>query len=151
MITEDTYTCVCLCVCVCVCVCISPYKLFSTTDISQIISKVPARKDAVELLMPIKDKWYIIGTVLEVSSADLDSIKYSNNPVHQKLASMISIWLDTHSKHATWEALLKAVEGKIVNSQLTGQKIREFLNIPERSDPHSHSERGRILYNANGK
>ena len=128
--------------------CISPYKLFSTTDISQIISKVPARKDAVELLMPIKDKWYVIGTALDVCSADLNNLKYSNNPVAEKLASMISIWLDTRSKDATWEALLKAVEGKIVNSQLTGQKIREFLNIPERSDPRLHSERGRILYNA---
>ena len=125
--------------------------MFSTADISQIISKVPAKKDAVELLMTIKDKWNIIGTALEVSSADLNNLKYSNNPVDEKLASMISIWLDTRSKKATWEVLLKAVEGKIVNSQLTGQKIREFLNIPERSDPHSHSERGRILYNANGK
>ena len=138
----------CVCVCVCVCVCISPYKLFfSTTDISQIISKVPAKKDAVEVLMPIKSKWYIIGTALGVSAADLDSIKYSNNPVEEKVASMIGTWLDTHFKEATWEVLLKAVEGKIVNSQLTGQKIREFLKIPERSDPHSHSERGRILCN----
>ena len=105
-------------------------------------------KDAVELLMPIKRKWYIIGTALGVSAADLDSIKYSNNPVEEKVASMISTWLDKCAKDATWEALLKAVEGKIVDSQQTGQKIREFLKIPERSDPRSHSERGRILYNA---
>ena len=126
---------------------ISPYKLFSTTDTTQ-ISKVPAKKDAVEVLMPIKNKWYIIGVTLEVNSADLDNLKDSNNPVEVNLAKMIDKWLDTQAKKATWEVLLKAVEGKIVDSQQTGQNIREFLKIPERSDPHSHSERGRILFNA---
>ena len=90
----------------------------------------------------------MIGVALEVSSADLESLKDSHNPVEVNLANMIGKLLDTHAKEATWEVLLKAVEGKIVNSQQTGQKIREFLKIPERSDPHSHSERGRILYNA---
>ena len=105
-------------------------------------------KDAVELLMPIKSKWYIIGTALGVSAADLDSINYSNNPVEEKVASMTGTWLDKCTRDAIWEALLKAVEGRIVDSQQTGQNICEFLNIPERSDPRSHSERGRILYNA---
>ena len=130
------------------CVCISPYKLFSTTDISQIISKVPARKDAVEILLPIKSKWYMIGVALEISSGDLDSLKESNNPYEVTLAKMISKWLDQYAEKATWEVLLKAVEGKIVNSQQTGQTIREFLKISERRDPHSHSERGKILCNA---
>ena len=95
--------------------------------------------------MPIKNRWYMIGTTLEVSSGDLDSIKCNNNPVDEKLASMISTWLDRYGKKATWEVLLEAVEGKIIDSQQTGQKIREFLKIPEGSDSHSHNERGRIL------
>ena len=122
--------------------------MFSTADISQIISKVPAKKDAVEVLMPIKSKWYIIGTALGVSTANLDTIKYSNNPVEENVASMIGTWLDKCAKESTWEVLLKAVEGKIVDSQQTGQMIHKFLKIPERSDPHLHNERGRILYNA---
>ena len=122
--------------------------MFSTTDISKITSNVPAKKDAVEVLVPIKDRWYIIGVVLEVSRPDLDSLNESNNSVEVNLAKMIDKWLDQYAEKATWEVLLEAVEGKTVNSQQTGQKIREFLKIPERSDPHSHSERGRILYNA---
>ena len=121
--------------------------MFSTTDTSQIISKVPARKDTVEVLMPIKNKWYMIGVALEISSGDLDSLNESNNPVEVNLAKMISKWLDLYAEKATWEVLLNAVESETVNSQLTGQKIREFLKIPERSDPHSHSERGKILFN----
>ena len=115
MVTEDIY------------IYIHFYKLFSTTDISLIISKVPAKKDIVEVLMPIKDKWYMVGTALDVSSADLDSLKCSNNPVEENLTKMLGIWLDKHAKEATWEVLLKAVEGNIVQSQQTGQNIREFL------------------------
>ena len=127
---------------------INPYKLFSNTDTSPIISKVPARKDAVEILMPIKNQWYMIGVALEISSGDLDSLKESNNPVEVNLAKMISKWLGMYAEKATWEVLLKAVEGKIVNSQQTGQTICEFLKIPKRRDPHSRSERGKILFNA---
>ena len=101
--------------------------MFSTTDISLIISKVPAKIDIVEVLMPIKDKWYMVGTALDVSSADLDSLKCSNNPVEENLTKMLGIWLDKRAKEATWEVLLKAVEGNIVQSQQTGQNIREFL------------------------
>ena len=124
------------------------HSIVQSPDTSQIISKVPARKDAVEVLMPIKNQWYMIGVALEISSGDLDSLKFSNNPVEVNLANMIGTWLDKCGEEATWEVLLEAVEGKIVDSQQTGQKIREFLKIPKRSDPHSHSERGRILYNA---
>ena len=76
IVTEDIY--------------IHPYQLFSTVDSSQIISIVPAKKDAIEVLMPIKNRWYMIGTALEVSSGDLDGIKYSNIPVDEKLATMMS-------------------------------------------------------------
>ena len=78
-----------------------PYKLFSTTDTSQIISKVPARKDAIEVLMPVKDRWYMIGVALKVSLADLDSLNDSNNSVDVNLANMIGKWLDTRAKEAT--------------------------------------------------
>ena len=122
--------------------------MFSTTDISKITFKVPAKKDAVDVLVPIKDQWYIIGVVLDVSPADLDSLEKSNNSVEVNLSKMIDKWLHQYAEKATWEVLLKAVEGKTVNSQLTGQKIREFLKIPERSDPCSLSKRGKILYNA---
>ena len=147
----------CMCVCVCayththththICIYSHPYKLFSTIDTSQIISKVPVWKDAIEVLMPIKSQWYMIGVALGISSGDLDSLEHSNNTDKGKLASMISTWLNKRAKKATWEVLIEAVEGEIVNSQLTGQMIREFLKTLERSDPHSHSERGRILYN----
>ena len=116
------------------------FKLFPTTDIIQIIFKVPTKKDVVEVLMPIKHKWYMIGTALEVSSGDLDSLKYSNNQVEENLAIMISMWLDKHAKVATWEVLLKAVEDKIVESPKTGLNIRQFLKRPDVFDRYVQTE-----------
>ena len=141
------YVCVCVYIHTHMYIYIHSYKLFSTIDTSQIISKVPVWKDAIEVLMPIKNQWYMIGVALDISSGDLDGLKFSNNTDEGKLASMISTWLNKQAKKATWEVLIEAAEGEIVTSQQTGQMIREFLKIPERSDPHSHSERGRILYN----
>ena len=62
----------------------------------------------------------MIGTALGVCSADLDSLKENNNPVEVNLAKIIGKWLDECGEKATWEILLKAVEGKIVNSKQTG-------------------------------
>ena len=82
----------------------------------------------------------MIGTALEVSSGDLDSLKYSNNQVEENLAFMISMWLDKHAKVATWEVLLKAVEDKIVESQKTGLNIRQFLKRPDVFDRYVQTE-----------
>ena len=82
----------------------------------------------------------MIGTALEVKSGDLDSLKYSNNPVEENLAIVISTWLDKHAKETTWEVLLKAVEGKIVESQQTGLNIREFLKRHDVFDRYAQTE-----------
>ena len=41
--------------------------LFCIIDIQEILSKLPTNKDVLMLLVPIKERWYIIGTALEVS------------------------------------------------------------------------------------
>ena len=60
-------------------------------DIHQILSKVPTNKDAVNVLMTIKDKWFVIGTALENSPADLNSLNISKNPEEKNGAILINI------------------------------------------------------------
>ena len=98
-------------------------------DIRQILSKVPTNKDAVSVLIPIKDKWYVIGTVLEVSPADLNSLETSRNP-EENLAKAINKWILKKSKEATWEVLLEAVEDPMVKGHQVGDGIRDFLKNP---------------------
>ena len=105
--------------------------VYSIVDIDQILSKVPKKKDVLALLMPIKDKWYLIGVSLEVSSGDLDNLKISNNSSAVNLLKVINKWLEQKSNEATWKALLKEVEGPIVNNRQIGDNIRTFLKKPE--------------------
>ena len=99
-------------------------------DIHQILSKVPTDKDAISVLIPIKDKWFMIGIALEVNTADLNSLNTSKNPEEINLAILISKWIQMKAKEATWKALLEAVEGPMVEGRQVGNDIRDFLKNP---------------------
>ena len=88
-------------------------------------------KDVLALLMPIKDKWYLIGVSLEVTTGDLDSLKISNNPTEMNLSFVISKWLEKKANETTWEVLLEEMEGPIVNNFQIGDNIRKFLKKPK--------------------
>ena len=100
-------------------------------SIVDIFSKVPKMKNVLALLMPIKDKWYLIGVSLEVKAGELESLKISNNSTEMNLSIVINKWPEEKSNEATWKALLKEVEGPIVNNHQIGDDIRTFLKKPE--------------------
>ena len=89
-------------------------------------------------LIPIKDQWYMIGTALDVSSADLNSLNISNNPEEKNLTIIISKWKQEKAKEATWEALLKAVEGPMVKGHQVGDEIRDFFKNPDEYDRYAN-------------
>ena len=97
-------------------------------------------KDVLALLMPIKDKWYLIGVSLEVNTGELESLKISNNSTEMNLSIVINKWLEEKSNEATWEALLKEVEGPVVNNRQIGDDIRRFLEKPELYSKYVFSE-----------
>ena len=105
--------------------------VYSIVDIEQILSKVPKTKDVVVLLMPIKEKWYIIGTSLEVDTGELNSLKTSNNTAETNLSMVIGKWLEQKANEATWNVLLKEVEGLIIKNYQIGDDIRTFLKRPD--------------------
>ena len=81
--------------------------------------------------MPIKDKWYLIGDSLEVNTGELESLKISNNSTEMNLSTVINKWLDEKSSKATWKALLKEVEGPIINNRQISDDIHTFLKRPD--------------------
>ena len=105
--------------------------IYSIVDIDQVLSKVPKTKDVVALLMPIKDKWYTIGTSLEVDTGELNSLKTSNNTAETNLLMVIGKWLEQKAIEATWNVLLKEVEGLIIKNRQIGDDIRTFLKRPD--------------------
>ena len=105
--------------------------IYSIVDIDQVLSKVPKTKDVVALLMPIKEKWYIIGISLEVETGELNSLKTSNNTAETNLSMVIGKWLEQKANEATWNVLLKEVEGPIIKNSQIGDDIRTFLKRPD--------------------
>ena len=81
--------------------------------------------------MPIKDRWYTIGTSLEVETGELNSLNGSTYRAETKLSMMIGKWLEQKANEATWNVLLKEVEGQIIKNRRIGDDIRIFLNKPD--------------------
>ena len=79
----------------------------------------------------------MIGTALEVSPADLNSLDTSRNP-EENLVKVISKWIQKKPKEATWDALLEAVEDPMVDCRQVGDKIRDFLKIPKVYDKYAN-------------
>ena len=61
--------------------------------------------------MPLASNWKTVGTLLNLSDSDLDSIKADNqNQSLECLREMLSHWLRQVNPEPTWEALANAVE-----------------------------------------
>ena len=101
------------------------------TDISTILKKVPVTRDLLDLLACIKHKWKMIGVVLEVEHSDLESLSQSNKDDSTRLYEVLEAWMNTRSTDVTWETVIAAVEGPIVDQKSTGIKIRQFLSEPK--------------------
>ena len=87
-------------------------------DISDISSKAPIFKDALSLLIPIMDQWYIVGCVLGINTNKLNSLQQSNEAVKMKLSKVMTYRL---SKKAN-----EAVESNIVDNRQVSEDIRQF-------------------------
>ena len=57
----------------------------------------------------------------------LGSCTQSNEEDGNKLATVLESWVDTMVTDVTWETVIAAVEGPIVNHKSTAVRIRDFL------------------------
>ena len=61
----------------------------------------------------------------------LGSCTHSYEDDGNKLSTVIESWVDTMVTDVTWETVIAAVEGPIVNHKSTAVKIRDFLANPD--------------------
>ena len=61
----------------------------------------------------------------------LGSCTHNNKDDGTKLDTVIESWLNTMVTNVTWETVIAAVEGPIVNHKSTAVKIRDFLAKPD--------------------
>ena len=75
----------------------------------------------------IDQNWHQIGTALGVPFGKLQGMQINPGANTSRLTEVIDLWHKNKKRSATWSMVLEAVEGPIVNNQLIGQKIREWL------------------------
>ena len=77
----------------------------------------------------------MIGVALKVENNVLESLSRSNKVDGTRLHEVLKSWINTMSTDVTWETIIVALEGSVLNYISTARKIRQFL-----SDPKTYSE-----------
>lgn len=92
-----------------------------------ILKKAPDKRGLLECLVSIEDKWQEIGLALDVSSRVLNGAKNEQSNTI-KLSVVIESWITTTtSSPITWETIISAVEGPIVNNKKKAKEIVDYL------------------------
>ena len=92
------------------------------------MKEAPDENDLLELLADISNKWYVIGLGLKVSRNVLDGLEKNKNDDIYKLSKVINAWITSTEKHLrTWETVITAIEGRLVNDKRKADEIRDYL------------------------
>lgn len=84
----------------------------------------PTNAEALRALIPVSEKWKVIGTLLELMPGKLDSIESQYYNDTDRMMGVVRVWLTTLS--ANWGGLIDAVE--LVDSQKAFEIERDFLS-----------------------
>ena len=93
-----------------------------------ILRKSPGKLELLSILADINDKWYFIGLELKIPQSTLNGLTTNPQDNVYKLEQVIETWINTtDEKLVTWEIVLTAIEGPIINNRNKAGKIRQFL------------------------
>lgn len=80
------------------------------------------------LLANIDGKWNEIGIALEVHKNVLDGLHQKQVSNTVKLSEVINSWVTTESTSpVTWETVISAIEGPVVDNKQRAIEIKEYL------------------------
>ena len=89
---------------------------------------IPKEYELYRLLIDINDKWYDIGLSLQVHQNVLMDLKRSNYSSFGKLRKVVYNFLTTKPSPVSWETVISAIEGPIINNQAKANEIRQYLS-----------------------
>ena len=95
-----------------------------------ILNTPPDEHILVKLLVNISNQWRLIGTALKVSNDVLNGLKSSQEENKVKLIEVIQSWLTSQPSPVTWETVISAIEGDIVENTAKANEIRDHLGLP---------------------
>ena len=111
------------------CVCYF-YSISFISDPADVLKKAPDKIDVLTLLADLSARWKTIGLALRVKSNTLDGLSLSLQPNSDKLADVIEDWISTKSSPVTWETLINAIEGPLLQHKAKADEIRAHLGLP---------------------
>ena len=74
---------------------------------ASILSSKPKQKD-ISKYHELDDKWYLLGTELEIDDEELDKLEEKYSDPHKRLIKMFGVWLEK-GENPTYRKLLEAL------------------------------------------
>ena len=86
----------------------------------------PDKHILINLLADVSNKWQEIGLALKLKQNFLDGLS-SGLADNVKLAKVIDKWISTQSSPVTWETVISAIEGGIVEDKSKADELRHHI------------------------
>lgn len=87
----------------------------------------PDQLSLIKLLADVSNMWYQTGLALNVKLIFLHSLNKSSAGIIN-LTSVIKNWMNTQSSPVTWETVILAMEGDILNNKSKADDIHHHLS-----------------------
>ena len=91
------------------------------------LKEIPHHNKVLSLLADISSNWEEIGLALDVSKNDLKGLKQDRSSNTIKLSEVIDLWAQSQTSTFSWETLISAIEGPIINNKKKAEEIRNYL------------------------
>ena len=75
-------------------------------------------------------QWYVIGQALYVPFNVLSGLRTSLEANNVKLSEVIHTWQTSQPSPVTWETVISALEGRLINNLAKANEIRDHLGLP---------------------
>ena len=98
------------------------------------MKKAPTEHELLNLLADISNLWHEVGLSLKVPRSILDGLKRSQDSDPIKFSEVIHSWLTSTESHlVSWETVIAAIKGPVVNNK---KKVNEI---------HQHLTKGKLI------
>jgi hypothetical protein len=102
-------------------------RIIRAESITACTSSAPNHQQLVELLSDIDSQWNHIGIALGVKLNVIEGIRQQHYDNKSRLTSVLQQWINKNVD-VTWDKLIEAIEGRIVNNEAKANEIRQSLS-----------------------
>jgi GTPase SAR1 family protein len=91
-------------------------------------SKAPNHSELLYLLVPISAKWEHIGLALKVEHNIIDGLRRNEVDNTLRLSKILHAWINKDN-NVTWDTIIQAIEGPIVDNKALVKEIMELKEL----------------------